>query len=238
MRHIVGLVVSIATLAAALGASQPGSQAGTRVRSDGVYYANVIGDKTATPYFLYFRFYDDSTGLTMYSSRTPEDVAKWLNRNADVQQGKWRLEGNVLIFVVGSELQYTTYSGTLSAEGWMLKGSGTKCEFAPVAFASEAVAPGQNRPPNVDHTPTQRHTYAYNVVGDVTGVTTTIEVKAVDPDGDPLTFTWTVSTGSVTGNGPRCVWQRPIESGRPASGTVTLVVTDSKGAMIRRTWSY
>ena len=67
--------------------------------------------------------------------------------------------------------------------------------------------------------------------GYLIGATTTINVltPAVDPDGDPLTYTWTVSNGSVTANGLSATWTRVIELGRPKSGTTTVTASDGKG---------
>jgi Big-like domain-containing protein len=67
--------------------------------------------------------------------------------------------------------------------------------------------------------------------GFLTGATTTINVlnPAVDPDGDPLTYTWTASNGGITANGLSATWTRVIELGRPKSGTATITASDGKG---------
>jgi hypothetical protein len=67
--------------------------------------------------------------------------------------------------------------------------------------------------------------------GYLIGATTTINVltAAVDPDGDPLTYTWTASNGSITANGLSATWTRVIELGRPKSGTATVTASDGKG---------
>jgi hypothetical protein len=67
--------------------------------------------------------------------------------------------------------------------------------------------------------------------GYLIGATTTINAltPAVDPDGDPLTYTWTVSNGSITANGLSATWTRVIEFGHPKSGTATVTASDGKG---------
>jgi Big-like domain-containing protein len=67
--------------------------------------------------------------------------------------------------------------------------------------------------------------------GYLIGATTTINVltPAIDPDGDPLTYTWTASNGSITANGLSATWTRVIELGRPKPGSVTVTASDGKG---------
>ena len=40
-----------------------------------------------------------------------------------------------------------------------------------------------------------------------------LECDATDPDGDPLTYTWSVSAGEVYGSGPRIEWGSPVAEG-------------------------
>jgi hypothetical protein len=67
--------------------------------------------------------------------------------------------------------------------------------------------------------------------GFLIGATTTINAltPAVDPDGDPLTYTWTASNGSITANGLSATWTRVIELGRPKPGSATVTAIDGKG---------
>jgi hypothetical protein len=67
--------------------------------------------------------------------------------------------------------------------------------------------------------------------GFLIGATTTITAlsPAVDPDGDPLTYTWTASNGSITANGLSATWTRVIELGRPKPGSATVTASDGKG---------
>jgi hypothetical protein len=69
------------------------------------------------------------------------------------------------------------------------------------------------------------------ITGYLIGATTTINVltPAVDPDGDPLTYTWSASNGSITANGLSATWTRVIELGRPRPGAATVTASDGKG---------
>jgi opacity protein-like surface antigen/outer membrane protein OmpA-like peptidoglycan-associated protein len=82
-------------------------------------------------------------------------------------------------------------------------------------------------PPPVNHPPiascSADKSMVYLDSGDVVAVTAT----AADPDGDPLTYTWTASGGRVDGNGPQVRW---LSTGTTAgSYTVTLHVDDGRG---------
>jgi hypothetical protein len=69
------------------------------------------------------------------------------------------------------------------------------------------------------------------VTGYLAGVLTTINVlsPAVDPDGDPVTYTWSATNGSIVGNGLSASWQRPISFGSPADGDATITALDGRG---------
>jgi len=215
-----------------LPASHANSKQTLRVRFDGLYYANV-GIDPAKPIYQYFRFYTDSTGLTTRTSGKPAKVANWFNKDDQYsQEGTYRLEDSTLIFIVGDERgAHTKYSGTLTADAWILR---TDFKFIQVTFPREIVRPGQNRSPKIAPAVSKMDTFDYDNAGRVVGVTTTIEIKASDPDGDSLTYTWTSTVGSLTGNGPKCVWKRPIVMGRPFHGVVTVVATDGKGGKTSR----
>ncbi|MFW6150337.1 MAG: PKD domain-containing protein [Chloroflexota bacterium] len=63
------------------------------------------------------------------------------------------------------------------------------------------------------------------------GDTSTIRCKASDPDGDELTYAWTASGGSITGDGSTAYWTAPSAGG---TYTVTVTVTDGGGGETRR----
>jgi hypothetical protein len=67
--------------------------------------------------------------------------------------------------------------------------------------------------------------------GFLIGATTTIDVLTppVDPDGDPLTYTWAASNGIIVGNGVSATWTRVVSFGRPSPGDVTVTASDGRG---------
>jgi hypothetical protein len=99
------------------------------------------------------------------------------------------------------------------------------------------VQPPANRVPLWSNPQSQASTqFQYDpTTGYLIGATTTINVltPAVDPDGDPLTYTWTASNGSITANGLSATWTRVIELGQPKPGTATVTATDGKGGTAR-----
>ena len=67
--------------------------------------------------------------------------------------------------------------------------------------------------------------------GYLTGATTTMTVVSLptDPDGDRLTYSWSATNGSISGNGPTGTWEREISFGRPSIGDATVTVSDGRG---------
>jgi hypothetical protein len=59
------------------------------------------------------------------------------------------------------------------------------------------------------------------------GETSTITCNASDPDGDNLTYTWTMTGGSISGSGSTVTWTAPSTAG---TYTVTCNVSDGKGS--------
>ena len=54
----------------------------------------------------------------------------------------------------------------------------------------------------------------------------TLECEAVDPDDDPLTYTWNVSAGDIFGDGPSVDWGSPVSEGLYR---VSVTVDDGRG---------
>jgi hypothetical protein len=54
----------------------------------------------------------------------------------------------------------------------------------------------------------------------------TIFCEAYDPDGDPLTYSWTVERGAISGEGPEVIWTAPSETG---SYYIIVTVSDGRG---------
>jgi outer membrane protein OmpA-like peptidoglycan-associated protein len=78
--------------------------------------------------------------------------------------------------------------------------------------------PPANRPPTV----------SLNCLKDslLPGETTDCRATAADPDGDPLTYTWSASAGRVTGSGPDA---KLDTAGVPCGTNITVTVTVSDG---------
>ena len=57
-------------------------------------------------------------------------------------------------------------------------------------------------------------------------MTSTIKCIATDQDGDELTYTWSASSGSISGKGSVATWVAPNTFG---TYTITVTVTDSRG---------
>lgn len=63
------------------------------------------------------------------------------------------------------------------------------------------------------------------------GKTTTVICDAMDPDGDELTYTWEVKSGSITGKGSKVTWTAPMKE---EDFEIFCYVTDSKGNKSRQ----
>jgi photosystem II stability/assembly factor-like uncharacterized protein len=94
------------------------------------------------------------------------------------------------------------------------------------------VLKGGNHPPVINPPFRSVQQYNYDDYGRMIGVVLTLSVDASDPDGDPLIYTWTATTGTIVGTGSEVQWTPPIEMGTPASGVVTVVVSDGKGGKV------
>lgn len=61
-----------------------------------------------------------------------------------------------------------------------------------------------------------------------TGGSTTVMCDASDPDGDPLTYSWTATGGSISGSGATITWTAP-NAPVGSSYTITCTVSDGRG---------
>lgn len=81
-------------------------------------------------------------------------------------------------------------------------------------------APSANRTPSV--------TASCSPCSVASGRTVTLSASASDPDGDPLSYAWSVSTGSIGNSGSASTtWLAPFTTGTVVA---TVTVTDSRGA--------
>jgi hypothetical protein len=73
-------------------------------------------------------------------------------------------------------------------------------------------------------------TFEYDDDGYLTGAVTIITIPAAgDPDGDSLTYGWSVTNGTISAAGLTATWTRAIDFGEPQPGTVTVTVSDGRG---------
>jgi hypothetical protein len=68
----------------------------------------------------------------------------------------------------------------------------------------------------------------------VTGANSTIRCTASDPDGDALTYSWTITGGSISGTGSTVTWTAPSTAG---TFYITVIVSDGKGGTATRSVS-
>lgn len=107
------------------------------------------------------------------------------------------------------------------------------------ACPPETTPPGAKSPPNQPPSfPTQTVQGTYeNQYTIVLGkpclssqtVKITISPGASDPDGDPLTYSWAASNGSISGSGLTATWTRLVQNCAAVPGTVTVTASDGKG---------
>jgi hypothetical protein len=62
----------------------------------------------------------------------------------------------------------------------------------------------------------------------IPGGTASITVTATDPDGDPLTYSYTATGGTITGNGPAATF---TAGNTPGPASVVVTVTDGRGGV-------
>jgi hypothetical protein len=105
-----------------------------------------------------------------------------------------------------------------------------KPSSAPSPTATGTPAP--NRDPSFPRGPLQfvDTTYERDETNAVTGaVTTMIAPAATDADGDQPTYSWSVTTGTITNVGLKGTWVRDVADGKEAPGKVTVTASDGRG---------
>jgi YD repeat-containing protein len=223
-------------------------QAAPQIRFDGLYY-EVESAAVGEALHRYWRFAEDGSclrsGLVKGApSEAAPFIAKWLDKDHDrVEVGRYTLAGARLTCVTGDARAGSTYTAELTPTGFdVISPTGTTrwaYRFIQVDIpAAAAAVPGENRAPRIDDRVSRTNAFRYDAAGRVIGVTTTIEISATDAEGDVLRYEWTASVGTIVGDGPKGVWARPLDMGRPAAGAVTVVVTDSKNGSSSRTFTF
>jgi hypothetical protein len=103
------------------------------------------------------------------------------------------------------------------------------------AAATPAATPA-NRPPELGPITSRVETnMEYDNQGALSGVKTTVflETTATDPDGDPLRWDWSATSGNLEASGNQATW-----SGMKIDDEVTLTVDDGKGGTRTHKWIY
>lgn len=218
-----------------------------RIRTDGLYYTK-IAINSPKPLFMYFRFYSDASLIATVSDDTPEIADNWLTKDAsNIIAGKYKTQDSAVFIIslnteTGNEIIKT---GNLSFQGFTLKSELTQnveeYVFLQVAFPKEIITKknisaktGKNRSPVIEPVVKRMDSYRYDDAGRIIGITTTIEIKATDPDGDKLEYSWKATNGDIINQGTKVTWKRLLDMGQPAIGEITVLVTDSKGGKVSR----
>ena len=113
------------------------------IRFDGVYGAPIetpAGWRVKKELFLYFRFYPDGTVVSLLSTGTPIEVAKFIRRNLEESgNGTYSISGDRLHFRVTARRGSIIYSGKVHGDSLALRSYGDISmrlyQFAPVHFA-------------------------------------------------------------------------------------------------------
>jgi len=118
---------------------------GSTIRFDGVYWASVQPPaswpvKPTKELFLYFRFYPNGSVVSLLSTGTPIEVAKFIRRHLELSgDGAYSISGDRLYFRVTTRRGSIIYSGKVHGDSLALRSYGDISmrlyQFAPVHFA-------------------------------------------------------------------------------------------------------
>lgn len=142
--------------------------------------------------------------------------------DVDAQRAQpWKLYGG-LRCQIGVRFEALGYR-VMDYEATVLNSQATIAESA-VVTATPSPPPPSNRAPVINSLMASPQTVP-------AGSRATLSVSAHDPDGDPLRYTWNVKDrrGSVTGEA-KATYTAPLEPSRSGPVTITVTITDSKGA--------
>jgi hypothetical protein len=240
-------------------AQNPAESAAARPHFDGVYGVEIAGERnpSGTPRWIVIRFYEDGTSVEAEFDGVLADCFSWLTRaNERLIPGRWRMDGEVLTVLESTGLAESERSGTIGAAGWattptvrvklengwqlepVARVGGPELVFAfrRVNLEEGRVQESGNRRPMFQGFGTFARLYDYDRAGRLKGISDELTVEAVDLDQDPLSFVWSVTSGSVSGEGPKARWQRALVNGRPEPGTVGVEVADGRGGRLTFTW--
>ena len=138
--------IGVIAFALACFASANAAQTST-IRFDGVYYASVpwppgwgLKAKKGSALLLYFRFYPDGSVVSLLSTGTPMEVAKFIRRNLEESgNGTYSISGDRLHFRVTTRHGSIIYSGRVHGDSLALRSYGSISmllyRFAPLRFA-------------------------------------------------------------------------------------------------------
>lgn len=135
----------------------------------------------------------------------------------------------------GEPTDVSTVTSTVEAHVYLPEINGAPAATSTstaTATATATSAPGNHAPVFPAPLLTEKVTEnEFDGNGRLIGATTTITIltPATDQDGDPITYTWSASNGSIVGNGLVGTWTRVIESGRVKKGVVTVIADDGRG---------
>ena len=134
-RAVSALVLACCTLAS--------SGQSSTIRFDGVYGAPIqppASWQVKKELFLYFRFFPDGSVVSLLSTGTPTDVAKFIRRNLESSgNGSYSISGDRLNIRVITRHGSIVYTGKFHGDSLALRSYGSISiplyQFTPVRFA-------------------------------------------------------------------------------------------------------